>query len=428
VIVHDTYTTAPVLESVKKDRGCRWPLVNQLPQVTVERSHPIMQLYRKVLALPGVRTLLVLIFFARLPSTAAGMVLTLHVAVSMGRGYGAAGTVGAAATIGIALGAPVMGRVTDRFGLRRMLVITTIGEATFWVIARYLSYPLLLGTAFIGGFLVLPAMSIGRQAMAALVPADLRRTAYSMDSVSTEMSYMIGPAAAVFVATQFSTEMAMLVMAVGLVLVGTLLYVVNPAVRSEEEKAADTQVPRRSWLTPRLIGVLVVGGGAVFILGGTEVAIVAHLQASGDLSWTGVVVAVWSAGSAVGGLVYGALRRSISQVVLMACLGALTLPIGLAGDWWVLMLALVPAAVCCAPTVAATAEEVARLAPPAVRGVATGLQSSAFTLGAAAGAPAVGFVVDHGSPAWGFAVAGVGGLVVAAVAGVLSARRDSVPV
>ncbi len=29
-----------------------------------------MQLYRKVLALPGVRTLLVLIFFARLPSWA----------------------------------------------------------------------------------------------------------------------------------------------------------------------------------------------------------------------------------------------------------------------------------------------------------------------------------------------------------------------
>ena len=76
-----------------------------------------MQLYRQVLALPGLRTLLVLIFFARLPSTAAGMILTLHVAVSMGRGYGAAGLVGAAATVGIALGAPLMGRVIDRYGL-----------------------------------------------------------------------------------------------------------------------------------------------------------------------------------------------------------------------------------------------------------------------------------------------------------------------
>lgn len=382
-----------------------------------------MQLYRQVLALPGVRTLLVLIFFARLPSTAAGMILTLHVAVSMGRGYGAAGTVGAVATIGIALGAPVMGRVVDRYGLRRMLVITSVGEATFWLVARFLPFTLLLVCAFVGGLLVLPAMSIGRQAIAALVPDDLRRSAYSMDTVSTELSFMIGPAAAVLVCTQFSTQTAMLAMAVGLVLVGVLLYVVNPAVRSAEEKAAAAEVPRRSWLTPRMISVLVIGAGAVFVLGGTEVAIVAHVQWSGDLDWTGVVVAVWAAGSAVGGLVYGALRRSIPQVVLMACLGALTIPVGLAGDWWMLMLALIPAAALCAPTVAATAEEVARLAPPAVRGLATGLQSSAFTLGQAAGAPAVGFVVDHASPAWGFALAGVGGLAVAAVAGLLAARR-----
>jgi MFS family permease len=382
-----------------------------------------MKLYRQALALPGVRTLLVLIFFARIPSTASGMILTLHVAVSMGRGYGAAGVVGAAATIGIALGAPLMGRVVDRFGLRRMVLITTVGEATFWLVARFLPYPLLLVCGFVGGALVLPAMSIGRQAIAALVPPDLRRTAYSMDSVSTELSFMIGPAAAVLVATQFSTQTAMLSMAVGLVAVGTALYLVNPAVRSDAEKAEAKDVPRRSWLTPRMIGVLIIAAGAVFILGGTEVAVVAHMQASGDLGWTGVVMAVWAAGSATGGLVYGALRRPIPQVALMAGLGALTIPIGLAGEWWVLMLALIPAAALCAPTIASTAEEVARLAPPAVRGLATGLQSSSFTLGQAAGAPAVGFVVDHASPGWGFAVAGIGGLAVAGVAAVLAMRQ-----
>lgn len=387
-----------------------------------------MQLYRTVLALPGVRTQLVLIFFARLPSTAAGMILTLHVAVSMGRGYGAAGAVGAVATIGIAAGAPFMGRVVDRYGLRRMLVITTIGEAAFWVVARFLPYTLLLPCALVGGFFVLPAMSIGRQAMAALVPVELRRTGYSMDTVSTELSFMVGPAAAVLVARMFSTQTAMLAMAIGLVAVGTLLYVVNPAVRSEEEKTAAARVPRSSWLTPGLIGVLIVAAGAVFILGGTEIAIVAHLRASGDLTWAGLVFAVWAAGSAVGGLVYGALRRAVPQVLLMTLLGALTVPIGLAGEWWMLMIFIIPGAALCAPTVAATAEEVARLAPPAVRGVAIGLQSSAFTLGQAAGAPAVGFVVDHGSPAWGFAVAGVGGLIVAGVAAWLSTRRASVAV
>jgi MFS family permease len=382
-----------------------------------------MQLYRQVLALPGLRTLLVLIFFARLPGTAAGMILTLHVAVSMGRGYGAAGTVGAVFTVGIALGAPLMGRVIDRYGLRWMLIITTIGETAFWLVARHLPFTLLLVCGFVGGILVTPAMSIGRQAMAALVPLELRRTGYSVDTVSTEVAFMLGPFAAVFLCTQFSTQTAMLAVAVGLVLVGVLLYVVNPSVRTEAEKAEAAHVPRREWLTPRMVGVLIIAAGAVFVLAGTEVSLVAHVQSTGDLGWTGVVAAVWAFGSGVGGIVYGALRRSYPQVVLMALLGALTIPVGLAGEWWLLMLMLMPAATLCAPTVAATAEEVARLAPPAVRGVATGLQSSAFTLGQAVGAPVAGFVVDHASPAWGFAVAGLGGLVVAGVATLLSMRR-----
>jgi anti-sigma-K factor RskA len=42
---------------------------------------------------------------------------------------------------------------------------------------------------------------------------------------------------------------------------------------------------------------------------------------------------------------------------------------------------------------------------------------------AAAGAPLVGFVVDHSSPAWGFAVAGLGGVAVAAAAAILITRQ-----
>ena len=244
-----------------------------------------------------------------------------------------------------------------------------------------------------------------------------------MDTVSTELSFMVGPLAAVFVATQFSTQTAMVVMAVGLVLVGVLLYVVNPGCAARRRRPRPRTCRAGSGSPRGCTACCSSAAGAVFILGGTEVALVAHMQSTGDLQWTGVVMAVWAAGSAVGGLVYGALRRSFPQVGLMALLGALTIPVGLAGEWWMLMLALMPAAALCAPTIAATAEEVARLAPPAVRGVATGLQSSAFTLGQAAGAPAVGFMVDHASPAWGFAVAGVGGLVVAGVATLLSARR-----
>jgi MFS family permease len=238
---------------------------------------------------------------------------------------------------------------------------------------------------------------------------------------------MVGPAAAVFLATQLSTTAAMTAMAVGVAAIGIALFAVDPPVRSQRERAEDdgTRPPRREWLTPTLIGVLVVGAGAVSVLAGTEVAIVALLRGHGEIGWTGLVMAIWSAASIAGGLVYGARHRSSSgQRALMAGLGLLTIPIGLAGGhWWLVSLALLPAAALCAPTISATGEEVARLAPVAVRGVATGLQSSAFTLGAALGAPFAGFVVDHSTPGWGFAAAGTGGVAVAGVAALLALRQ-----
>lgn len=397
-----------------------------------------LERYRQVLALPGCRTLIILMFFARIPPAAAGITLTLHVAVGLGRGYGAAGLVGAAATIGIAVGAPLIGRVIDRYGLRPVIVVTTIGEALFWSTGSLLPYPALLICGFVGGIVVLPAMSIGRQAIAALVPDDQRRTAYSLDSVSTELCFMAGPALAVFLVAETSSRVAMLGLAGGVIAAGIGLYVINPAVRGENEAVVDGPRPaRRSWLTGRFAGVLLIAGGAVFVLAGTEVSVVAQLRASDQVGWTGLVMTTWAAMSAMGGIIYGGIRRSLPQVTLMTLLGVCTIPVGLSdGPWWLLAIALVPCGLLCAPTVTATGEEVSRLAPVGVRGEAMGLQSSAFTLGAAAGAPVVGFVVDHSTPAWGFAAAGLGGALVAALAALLMRRpnekrrapADTVPV
>lgn len=383
-----------------------------------------MRQYRALFALPGVRALMIVMFLARVPVTAGAMVLTLHVVEGLGRGYGAAGTVWAAITVGIAVGAPVMGRIVDRYGLRRMLVLVTVGEVLFWAGARLLPFPGLVVVAFVGGVVTVPVMSIGRQAIAALVPGeDLRRSAYSVDSVSVELTYMIGPAAAVALVTQMSPATAMNAMAVGIGVVGVALFVINPRMRGLDETEAP-KVPRREWLTPRMVGVLAVGAGAVFVLAGTEVTALAALRESGQLAWTGAVYAAICLASAIGGLVHGAVRRSLPQLRLMVLLSALVIPAGLLGDaWWLLALALLPTSFVCAPTIAATGEEVARLAPAGSRGEASGLQSSAFTLGAAAGAPVVGFVVDQGAPAWGFAAAGLGGLAVAGVAFLLARTR-----
>ncbi|WP_249714508.1 MFS transporter [Rhizomonospora bruguierae] len=390
---------------------------------TLASPRRVMAPYRGVLALPGVRGLFLIALLARVPVTAAGVTLTLHVVLDLHHGYAAAGLVGTATTVASAVGAPLLGRFVDRRGLRPMLVVTTLAEALFWAASPRLPYPVLLAAAAVAGLLTLPVFGVIRQSIAALVPEQQRRQAYALDSMSVELSFMIGPALAVFAVTAVSARATMFAIGAGITLSGLALYLFNPPVRAGHEEHAP--VPRRQWLTGRMVTLLAVGTVATLVLSGTDVAVVAALRASGQLSFTGLVLAVWAAYSLIGGFVYGAQHRAIPPLALVAALCALTIPIGLAsGHWLLLCLAILPAGALCAPTLAATADAVSRLAPPAVRGEAMGLHSSAITVGLALGAPLAGAVIDNSHhPGWGFAAAGVVGLVVTAVAGLTLVRR-----
>ncbi|HWE91359.1 MAG TPA: MFS transporter [Pseudonocardiaceae bacterium] len=383
----------------------------------------VLQRYRPILALPGVRVLIPLMVLARIPYSGANYVLTLHVVLTLHHGYGAAGLVGAVATVGMGLGAPLMGRVIDRFGLRRMLIITILGEGTFWLTSWLMPYPVLAVAGFAGGVLTLPVMSIGRQAMAAAVPDEHRRTALAVDSMGIELSFMVGPAVGVLICTRFSTTVGLIAVGGLLVIAGIALYVVNPPMRREDSSGA-ARPARRTWLTAPLFAVLVTGGGAVFVLAGTEVAAVSALRGSGQLSWTGPVVILMCVASLVGGLVYGAMRRTPRPLVLMILLALLLLPAVVGGgNWWLLALLLAPSNFLCAPTLAATADAASGLLPASVRGVGMGLYSTALTFGGALGSPVIGATIDHAGPAGGFVAAAVGGLVIAAIAWPLGGRR-----
>ncbi|WP_309236085.1 MFS transporter, partial [Amycolatopsis sp. SID8362] len=81
-----------------------------------------------------------LMFLARLPMTMNGVMMTLYVVTGLGRGYGAAGLVGAGITLGMALGAPLVGRCIDRYGLRPVVAVCGIATTAFWVAAPHLPY------------------------------------------------------------------------------------------------------------------------------------------------------------------------------------------------------------------------------------------------------------------------------------------------
>lgn len=385
-----------------------------------------LQPYRRVLSVPGVPSTMALMFLARLPMTMNSVLMTLYVVTGLGRGYGAAGLVGAGVTLGMAIGAPLLGRCFDRYGLRPVVAVCGIGTTAFWITTPHLSYAVLAAVSVPAGMLAVPAGSLARQVLATQVPAEERRAAYSLDTISIEATFMIGPAIGITAITALSSTVTLT--ALGVLFGGTafLIWLVDPPIREVAEPGVSTsRPPLRSWLTGQLVATLLVAAGALFVLIGTELATLASLRENGDIGVTGVVIAVMCAASILGGIVHGAVRRSLPQGVLMLLLALLVVPVGLADQpWWLLMLVLIPTNLVCAPTLAATTETVSRIAPSRVRGEAMGLQDASTRLGLAVGSPVVGFAIDHSSPAWGFAAAGLGGLLIAS-AGLL--RRTPRP-
>ncbi|MEA5454530.1 MFS transporter [Sinomonas sp. JGH33] len=430
-------------------------------------------LYRQLWRRRPVRNLLLVAMVARLPHSAAGVMLTLHVVQTLGLGYGAAGTVAALLTIGIAVGAPWRGRRVDTAGLRVALIPSIIAEAVVWSVAPHLGYPGLLAAALVGGVFSLPIFSVVRQSLGAMTTPAERRTAFALDSICTEVTFMVGPALAALVAVQLSTVIGVTGVGVSAALAGLALVWFNPPTRSDQaggalapegiagaganddvasclesaESAAPAEVAagqadgasglrrllsrapgglRRGfgWLTVSVVVVLVVAAGSGIVLSGTDVGIVAVLRGHGEGEELGIVFLAWCLASLVGGLVYGAMTQRVQPLLLLLAMAALTIPMGFASDVWSLSLLSIPAGLLCAPTLSAASEAIAALVDEGKRGEAMGWYGSALTAGTALGSPFTGLMIDAAGPWAGFV--GIGALgVLLCVAGLVaqSVRR-----
>ncbi|WP_433802435.1 MFS transporter [Actinomycetospora sp. CA-084318] len=382
--------------------------------------------YREVLAQPGLRALYAVGFAARLPLTATGVVLTLHVAVGLDRGFAAAGLVGGAVTFGTVLGAPLLGRLIDRFGLRPVLVLCGVSEAVFWGVAPMLDVGPLAGAAFVAGVLALPAFPVVRQSLGAVVPGSRRRPAFALDAMSAEVSFIVGPAVGTGAVLALSSTAALWSVGAGFVLATAGLWWLDPPTRADDER---TDAPSmRHWLGGPMITALAGAVAAVLLLTATELAVVAALTARGETGWFALANTMWCLASLVGGFVYGVAARPPALPTLLAALAVGTVPVAFGGPWWLVTLLVVPAGAFCAPALSSSAEAVGRLAPDAARGVATGLHGSAIMLGAALAQPLTGVLIDRVSPTAALlAAVGICLVVAGRAALALGGRRAPAP-
>ncbi|MBO9520438.1 MAG: MFS transporter [Nocardioidaceae bacterium] len=372
-----------------------------------------------------VRRILVLGLVVRIPIWAAAIVLTLHVVTHLDRSYTAAGAVEMVYSLALAVSGPWRGRRLDRVGLRAALVPSLVVLTACWSIAPWLGYWPLLVLVGVAGVFMMPIFSIVRQVLIGAVPESQRTAALSVDSVVTEVSFMIGPVLGVLAAVSLPTTYTLLGFQLVTVAGGLLLWWQNPSMGVDPTAAEGSAKPRvRDWLSPSVVAILAVSATAVLILTGEDLGIIAAMRDMGHPSSIGWVLALWGFGSAVGGIVYGALHRHPPAGVLLVLLAASTALVAVTDDRATFTVLLFVSGLFCAPTITATIDDLSRAVPASVRGEAMGWHGSALTLGGAAGAPVVGWAIDHGGWQGGFELAGFLGLAMA-VAGLLvqSLRR-----
>lgn len=359
-----------------------------------------------------VRRILVLGLLIRIPLWAAGVVLTLHVVTHLDRSYTEAGLVEMVLCIALAISGPWRGRRLDRIGLRATVAPSLGVLAVTWTIAPWVGYWALLVLVGVAGVFVVPTFSIVRQVLIGTVPDHQRTAVLSVDSVVVEFSFMIGPVLGVLAATYLPTPTALMICQLTAVAGALALWIDNPPLGQD----ADPDEPRhrvREWLSPAVVMVLALCVAATVILTGEDLGAVAAMRAMHHTTSIGWVLALWGLGSAIGGIIYGALHRHPPAAVLLVLLAASTAVVSLGDNRLTFTALLFVSGMFCAPTITATIDELSRIVPASVRGEAMGWHGSALTLGGAAGAPIVGWAIDHGGWEGGFELAGLLGATIA---------------
>lgn len=348
----------------------------------------------------------------RIPFFAGAVLLALHVVQTLHGSYVQAGALSTIATVCIALSGPWRGRLLDRFGLRRTIAPSILVGAVCWSIAPFVDYVPLLILAAIAGLFDVPIFTVVRQAVIAATTEQNRQPALALEAVSVECAFMVGPIVGVAAASIWSTTMVLFFVQMTLVLAGILLWVRNPPLRSavDADGASSAAVPRRSWFRLEFVALCVGASAAIAVLAGAELTFVSAIREFGAQQWLGVVLAVWGFGSVVGGLIYGALHRPISTYLLLAALGAVTIPMAFAIGPISLAITGLVAGFFCAPTITASIDQMSRIVPEGGRGEAIGWHAAALTLGNGIGSSLAGIAIDAGGFPAGFAAAATLGI------------------
>ncbi|MER6668853.1 MFS transporter [Amycolatopsis japonica] len=378
--------------------------------------------YRELFSAKGSLAFFTAGLVARMPVPMTGIGIITMLAQTRGD-YGLAGLVSATFTLSMALLGPQVSRLVDRRGQSRILVpatgISVMALGALLLCARF-GAPVwtLYVFAVLAGFM--PSMAaMVRARWSWLYHGSPRlHTAFALESVVDELTFVIGPALSVALCTTVFPEAGPLV-AVVFLAIGVVLFVAQrgtePPVRPTTGSAGIS--PVRMGVVRVLVLTLMAGG---IIVGTVDVVSVAFAERSGSPSAAGVVVSVYAVGSAISGLVFGTLKPAMTppRLLLIGTAGtaASAVPLLLVDGVVGLCAVVFVAGLFFSPTMIVVMGMIETVvsAEKLTEGMTWAI--TGLSVGVALGAAVSGEAVDRFGPGGGFAVAVAAGALIILVA------------
>ncbi|HKS45362.1 MAG TPA: MFS transporter [Amycolatopsis sp.] len=380
--------------------------------------------YRTALTTPGMARPVIASLLARLPIAMIGLSALLYVQRETGS-FATAGLVSAGSLVGVALGAVAQGRLIDRLGPTRPLLVVS-GMFAVALASLALAIELHAPTpvlVLLGGGIGVTEPMIGSASRAlwtrVVTSESVRDAAFSYEAISMETFFILGPGlAGLLVAAPWpGTGM---VAGGGCMVTGAVLFALSPAVRAWGPAEAGRRSLLGALVSPgmRTLALAVLGFGMV--IGFVEVAVPAAATEGGRPALGGVLLSLMSVGSVAFGVAYSMRpwprRMSWRLPVLLAAFALLVALPAWPSTLWGLALALLAPGALITPQSAAHSTAIETVAPPGTAAEAFGWVLTAVTLGLAIGQSVSGYLVErHGPPASFLAAAAVGLLLAAAV-------------
>jgi len=367
---------------------------------------------------PQVARLLFSALAGRLPNGMVPLALVLF-ARDSGEGFGRAGLLTAAYSLGCCLGGPALSRAMDLRGQRVPLVAGAVVSSLALALLPWTPTAAALPVALVAGLATPPLEPALRTLWPSVLLPRQVPAAFALDAAAQELIFVLGPL--VVLAAQLTGAGGGLVAAAVVGLAGAWWFTTSRASTQWRPAVHDD----RHWLGPLRSRRLVVLYASILLVGITigvpAVALVAWAEANGGRGLAPWLVAANTFGALIGGITYSPRaphrdpRRDLllGLAVLVVTYAALSLT---PANAWLMGALTIASGLGLPPVLTCVFQLVDRLAPVGTTSEAFAWLISAFLVGSSVGAAVAGSLSDAGHLAATFLAAAAASALALAVA------------